>query len=121
MSVLYFVIADTESDPQAVSGILEDPEPHAVQCYVITGPKNMEPAEMAGVLTEMCQCLYATAAENAGQHLGQPGTSRKHDVSQEHHEYGEVDCPAIRQVEAESFSNGGAIWVTSPWKSSYLA
>jgi hypothetical protein len=27
---------------------------------------------------------------------------------------------AIRKVEAENLSNDGAIWVTSPWKPSYL-
>ena len=27
---------------------------------------------------------------------------------------------AIRKAEAENLSNDGAIWVTSPWKPSYL-
>ncbi len=42
-----------EDIARVVSGILEDPEPHAGQRYVITGPKNMKPAEMAEVLTEV--------------------------------------------------------------------
>ncbi len=42
-----------EDIARVVAGILDDPEPHAGQCYVITGPKNMKPAEMAEVLAEV--------------------------------------------------------------------